>query len=266
MSTRYTNSPLVEAVAELRWPSPHGLMQPGVPTPIMPPASQVYENGFSLLTAKMAELGCHQVERLVPPGFPLMPSQPTFRFKPSSDKAGGPNFLYQAGPFFFAANALQPYTEWTSFSKAISDGLSVFETVESLAPDKINCSPTLRYINAFKGELVEGFDVFSFICNVLNIKIELPRAITDKVSGGPVKPSLQLQIPVEAGFMSINLGEGVVESESAIILDIVVSCKVIENFSREHVCASFEQAHQLIHDTFFELTESISAAMKPEVR
>ena len=112
----FSNPPLVELVAELRW-TPAGVGAPapaaGVKLIQFPLASEHAEQTFTNFSNQVAAQGFGNSERLVPVGFPYLPFMVVYRFR--KPPAQGENFLYQIGWGVFSANALPPYRDWDSF-------------------------------------------------------------------------------------------------------------------------------------------------------
>ena len=123
MGLTFTNSPLLEIIAELRWAPAQAIEPGGPPMPVMPQASSPYEELFMRFGAKISALGYEGVERLVSNNFPMMPYEPVYRFR---SKSGGPDStLYQIGPNIFSANAIPPYKSWDKFAPKVREGVTV---------------------------------------------------------------------------------------------------------------------------------------------
>lgn len=116
MTTIFRNPPLIEMIAELRWPTQG---QSAVPV-VLPGANGSAEAMFLQWIARMGGLGYEHVERLAPAGFPLPLDAPVLRVKP---KTGLPqNTLFQLGPQLFTANATPPYLSWQDFAPTAREG------------------------------------------------------------------------------------------------------------------------------------------------
>ena len=188
MTLSFNNAPLVELIAELRWnqlpqmgavpapPAPQGIQQPtmfvlghnAVEEFLMRVGGEVYQRGYRL------------AERLVPPGFPIMPSQAVCRYR-SSD-ANKASTMYQAGFGTFTVNAVPPYKSWEEFAPVVAGGVDALLAArqpEGNLPQFLSVS--LRYIDAFRETLTEGHDVSSFLSDVLGFTVGLPEGSPGKL-------------------------------------------------------------------------------------
>src|SRR5437868_4412920 len=101
--TTFESPPLIEIVAELRW----GLPEIGLPNEPqvlqnlsfgVGPSTRL-EELFMRFGAKAAAHGYTTFERIVPPGFPLLPFQPVYRYRKASEDQA--TTLYQLGAGVF---------------------------------------------------------------------------------------------------------------------------------------------------------------------
>ena len=175
----FSNPPLIELVAELRW-------LPGVSNAGAPVSGQVTvqfpiasaEESFEKFRRSVASKGFVVSERIVPPGFPMLPFSVAQRFrKPSTDE----NYVYQIGMGVFSANALPPYRSWDSFRPVVSEGVDTL-LASRHASDSGNVSVILRYLDVFSADLTDGLKSFDFINSVLGIEVRLPAVLMDQIA------------------------------------------------------------------------------------
>ncbi len=269
MTTTFSKAPLVEIVAEFRWSQKPDVMlqsqQPaGIPAPLMAMNSSRFDEFFMRFGGEVYKEGFQRAERIVPAGFPLMLYQPVFRYRKSTDADG--SALYQTGAGMFSAHAIPPYRSWDEFAPVVQAGIDALlnarEESEKALPFT---SVSLRYIDAFRSELTGGRDAESFIRDVLGIAIGLPNGLSKLVAPGKkVKPMLQLSLPL-ANNMSMNVGiaEGIVNSETAIVMDTTVSTSVEVPAERNSAMDTLHSARSIIHEMFFDLTTTIQPLMQP---
>jgi len=265
----FRNAPLVEIVVELRWQPGAGQMPiPLSPTgPVQPQFSLVvgsqldaFMNRFG---SEIAQHGFRRVERLIPPGIPMIPGQVVTRFKSDSDKV---TVLYQVGPGVFTANATPPYRSWENFLPEVEQGLgalfSARDASESGTPFR---TVSLRYIDAFNATLTQGKHPAAFLSEVLKFTLELPEVIDKyRVPEQPYKPYLTLTIPVKDGVISLNYGEALVSGKQAILFDTTYSVTANIASDKKAIVDVLHSSHGAIRDIFLELTKPIHALMQPE--
>lgn len=272
MSLSFKNAPLVELVAELRWTEPPA--EGGAPTPLAPQgvgqqpilvfSSNAVEEFLMRVGGEVYQRGYCLAERLVPPGFPLMPSQAVYRYRSADD--GKTSTIYQAGFGTFTVNAVPPYQSWEKFVPVVSDGvdalLAARRTEGAIPPF---ASVSVRYIDAFREEFTEGRDASSFISDVLGFTIGMPEVISRQVAAGQtVKPSIQLSIPLANRMrMDMAIGPGTVNNESTLLMDTTVSAVEPVPADREAIMRVMNAAHDIIHDVFVEVTKPIQRLMQP---
>ncbi len=275
MTLSFNNAPLVELIAELRWnqlpqmgavpapPAPQGIQQPtmfvlghnAVEEFLMRVGGEVYQRGYRL------------AERLVPPGFPIMPSQAVCRYR-SSD-ANKASTMYQAGFGTFTVNAVPPYKSWEEFAPVVAGGVDALLAArqpEGNLPQFLSVS--LRYIDAFRETLTEGHDVSSFLSDVLGFTVGLPEVVSRKIAvDQKAKPSIQLSVPLANGMrMDMGIGEGMVNNEGAVLMDTTVSAVEPVEADRDAIMAVMNAAHDIIHEVFMEVTKPIQGLMQPNER
>lgn len=269
MSLPRKNAPLVELIAELRWdpkPEHEGMTQmPSGPTFIA--AQGKVESFFMKFAMEANVLGHGEPERLVPPGFPVIASQPVVRLRRRED--GQPKTLYQVGPGIFSANAVPPYESWSGrFRKVVEQGVAaLIKTRPMEEQDSPFTGLTLRYIDAFDERHTEGKSLDAFIRDVFKIEISWPEAITQHLAEGAcVVPMVQLQIPMADGLvMALSVGQGVIDGRAVILLDSSVATTFPVSPKLDAVMEGFQTAHDAIAATFKPLIKPIEHLM-PEFK
>jgi len=266
MSVTYQNAPLVELIAELRWgdstPTAQAPGQAVVVRLALPGTKD--EEMYMHLSAIMSRGGYSRLERLLPPGVPLPPTQVACRFRPSDPSAQSP--LFQVGPRVFTANALPPYRSWVSFGPVVEQGVSwLFEAHEraGLKPPALNVA-MIRYIDAFDGHLTGGRDIHAFLREVMGLQILLPPALRELATDAArIAPTLQLMVPASVGQVRITFAEGKKGNESAIMMDTTVVIQREIGPDAKGAIAALTEGRQVIHDLFRELTAPIHELMEP---
>jgi uncharacterized protein (TIGR04255 family) len=264
----FRNAPLVEIVTELRWQSAQGKV------PILSPEGAAQPQ-FSLIVAsqldaflsrfgiEMGHHGFRRVERLFPPGIPMIPGQVVSRFKSDSENV---TVLYQLGSGVFTANATPPYRTWQGFLPEVEKGLAALLAARDPSESETPFSTvSLRYIDAFNTTLNRGKDSHAFLSDILNFKLELPEAITKyRMVDRPLKPYLTLSVPVNGGVLTLNYGEVLVSGKEAILLDITRSVVGSVAADKQAVIDVLNASHTVLQDVFLELTKPIRSLMQPE--
>jgi uncharacterized protein (TIGR04255 family) len=187
--------------------------------------------------------------------------QIVWRFRNPSDSSK----LFQIGPGLFSANALQPYHRWREFEPTV--GLGVNALLASRSADEAKqsfSSVSLRYINAFSGELLGGRPPAAFINQVLGFGQILPAPISSLVdSAKNMSASTNLIIPIAntAKRMKLVVGDGVAKGEPAAVFDVTVT---EQNVAIGDAMKSFITSRDIIRQCFLDLTMSIHDVMQPE--
>jgi uncharacterized protein (TIGR04255 family) len=266
MSTTLENAPLVELIAEVRWPcSPvQGIAPSGgsVITGGFLAAPLGNNEFFDHFSASVHAEGYSRSERLVPLGSPEFPHQAVYRFKKSDEQQT--TSLYQLGPGIFSANAVPPYESWREFDPVIRRGVECLLAARGQADRHTPFSSlSLRYIDLFRPELTEGRTVDAFIREVFKIDVSLPHALAQHVPQGEVaRPFLQFQLPMNGGFvMNFAVGEGIADGKPGIIMDTSVATTVEVAPNVNAVMENFIAAHNAIDVSFRALIEPIAHLM-----
>lgn len=266
-------APIVELIAELRWQQTASTTGTGEPPPISgmilgAPTSAGIEEFFMRFGVAAAKINHRNIERLIPPGFPLIPHQPVYRFRP--DQGHSPTAsIYQVGPGLFTANAIPPYESWKTFEPIVRVGVEALLGARPPAEAQVAFSGiSLRYIDVFDQIFTQGRDSTAFLSEVLGIFISLPPVLTEYVSSGSfVKPVLQLSIPMASGStFGLVYGEGSAGARHGLVLETSLSTVQPVAPTADDVMAKFNHFHEVIHKSFVELTKPLHSLMPPEAR
>jgi len=263
MGLTFKHPPLLEIIAEVRW-QPAQMLDPaaGVAMPVMPQLAAPYEGAFLKFTAKMGAEGYESVERLVPYNAPMLPHAPVLRLRPK--RGSKESTLYQIGPNMFSANATRPYTSWDDFKGKVELGLVALLGCRPPQDTNAPLIASLRYIDAFRGKLLNGAPTMDFLSEMLGVRIQLPQAITGHCEPNkPILPKLQLAIPLSFGTMSMNFAEGHVDGERAVFMDTSVLLTSPMPPEAPRIMEGFSMARQVIHSVFVKLTTPLADQMVP---
>jgi uncharacterized protein (TIGR04255 family) len=262
-TTVFKQPPLIEIVAEVRWNLPHGEVPPqfaNVPMPV--PDIGGHESHFLNFASKAGVRGYGQVERLVPPGFPLLAYQAAVRYRSSAANAP----IFQLGPGVFTANIAPPYKSWNSFLPHLEIGIELLlESRADLERGQPFSEVRLTYFDAFGERLIRGKSVTDFLAQDLGIRIELPKAITEFCTNpAGVKPSISVVVPIKAGAMELKISEGWVRNAPTLIMVTTVIYKGPVQADRKTVLKALDEAHTIIHESFIAMTPTLHKLMEPE--
>ena len=266
MGVTFENAPLIELIVEVRWGA--GLKFPlfGPQQVSMRVAAGVYgetEELFRRFASLIAPEGFSLIERLVPPGFPTLPVQPVYRYQKASQETG--KVLYQLGTGTFSVHALPPYKAWDDFEPTVRKGIKALLEARGDSEHQQSYGGTIvRYINAFSGDLRQSRSVASFVRDVLGIQITLPKSVEKIVlPDGEIKPQLNLLIPVHSGYqLALNIGEGLVNGQLAILMDIIAASGGETSPAEHSLMAKLKALHDVVHDIFMEMTIPLHDVMK----
>jgi uncharacterized protein (TIGR04255 family) len=262
----FSNPPLVELVAELRWvPGPVGSPAPAAGAGMIqfPLASEHVEQTFTNFSNYVAAQGFAISERLVPVGFPYFPFAVVYRFRKLP--AQGENFLYQIGPGVFSANALPPYRDWDSFRPIVQAGVQALLGSRHASEASDFTMVSLRYIDLFSEEFTDGRQSFRFLNDILGLKVELPKTLNEQaIDIDRLQSGLQLSIPLKTGLsMNLNFQQGSAAGKNGIVMTTEVLTSLPTAPDLPTIMETLEKAHGSIRITFLGLTERIRARMRP---
>jgi len=262
-TTVFRQPPLVEIVAEVRWDVPRGEV-PHQFANISIPVTDTGAHESQVLTfaSKAGARGYGLAERLVPQGFPLLAHQAGVRYR--SNTAGAP--IFQLGPGVFTANITPPYNSWSSFLPHLEIGVELLLESRAVSEkDRPFSELRLTYFDAFGEKLTRGKAVTDFLAEDLGIRIELPKVITGLCTDPTgVKPSFSVAVPIRAGTIELKISEGWVRGVPNLVMVTTVICKGPVQAIKETVLQAFNDAHAIIHESFFEMTTTLHELMEPE--
>jgi uncharacterized protein (TIGR04255 family) len=257
----FSNPPLVELVAELRWvPGISGPSNPDGSVTVQFPLAFV-EESLEIFRRSIAAKGFTISERLIPAGFLTLPFTVVQRFRRSSNEE---NYAYQIGVGVFSANALPPYRDWESFRPIVREGVETL-LASRHAADRANISVVLRYLDVFSNELTEGRKSFDFLNEVLGITLRLPtRLIERALNPRELRAGLQVSLPLNDGLaMNIGVQDGSAGGKTGVLMTTEVFTIQPVNADLDLIMQKFEKSHDNIRVTFLDLTTKIHDKMKP---
>ena len=262
----FENAPLVEIVAELRWTpadlalAPQPTSAPAIAIATSQPAS--LDQLVNTFSGELYQKDFRQLERLIPPAFPVVLHQPIFRFRKGQNDPA----LFQLGLGLFSANGLQPYRSWIDFRPVVELGVKALLKARVQA-DQFSLH-SLRYINVFGTDLLDGQSITKFMSDTLGVSIELPDPLSGFIDNpDTVKSQLQLVIPIKGSKKSMELiiGEGVLATAPAtptLLMHMTLSEPAVDADTQK-IMDAFDSSRKIIHDTFIKMTEKIHLLMKP---
>lgn len=258
MVASFAKAPLVEIIAELRWSPGEAKETDGDPVQ----APEVWEKFFDDFGREVEEAGYPRSERILPSQIPPLMHSVTYRHMPSRASADSSPAFLQVGPGIFSANALQTYKTWAEFQPALETGIAAL--LKSFDDDK-PFTLTLRYVNAFHKDLYGDRTAASFITDVLGFRIDIPAAVSSLAAPGEaIRSVIQTKLKTgEQTSLSINIGEGRVAGKRAVVLDWMTQIAEVDP-DADIVLKRFGEAHQTMHDLFFEITKPIHDLMQPK--
>jgi uncharacterized protein (TIGR04255 family) len=264
----FQRAPLIEIIAELRWlPAGVGATAMGQVQLALGGADP---DGFLLSFGRRPEVATFtHAEKLVPSGFPSVWQQIVWRFRDPS----APAALLQVGPGIFTANALQPYKRWSEFRPTVEKGVkALLASRPAQEKDQPLTGLSLRYINGFPPETMEGLTPADFMQNVLKFSVDPPAALKNLYAANTAaSTSVNLLIPVAntSKRMSVQVGDGTIRPVGAavdtpvVLLDLTVSETVPVPPNANDVLSSLDQSRDIIHKAFLEMTIAIHEKMEP---
>lgn len=260
-------APLAEIVAEVRWTDPSVFMLPGQNISLSEPnnsADEFYMRFGGVAYSK----GFKRAERLIPPGFPIPMGQVVYRYRPAEDSEDklARSAMWQIGPGVFAANAIPPYKSWREFSPWVEAGIgAMIETRSEKERSSHFSTVSLRYIDAFTEDYLEGATFAEFLRDKLGFKVKLPDVFNSKLKiDSDIEHIIQFSFPVEGDMtLAFSASQGKFKGADALIVSIQVSCDKPVNPELNFVMQKLHAARNIIHDIFFEMTGSLHTLMKP---
>jgi uncharacterized protein (TIGR04255 family) len=265
----YRIVPLIELIAELRWEMHHPLAMamggstfpPGVQQVQIPYFDHSANEQFaSLFSSFCQKEGVLTVERLQPPGFPMMPGQVSHRFRPANKLAE----LYQVGPGVFTANAIPPYNSWRQFRGFLEQGVSALLSSRPDSDKESSIKISVQYIDAFDMRFWKGKTAQRFVEDTLGFAITVPPVLESiKSEGEEIKTNLQMSLGVRGGFvMNCQISEGVANGQPCVLMhtNVVASGSVAPDL--KEIMSSLDSAQEIQHRLFEGVTKDLHAFME----
>lgn len=258
----FNEPPLIELIAEVRW-SPVGV-PPGaaVPGNVAAFDPSAFDSLFMRFAGLIGAKGFTQSERLVPPGFPSLLYQATYRYSRNGVEPG--QALFQLGPGIFSTHITPPYKRWSDFAPFLEDGIEALVSVRKATEKEPTFDRSMvRYLDCFTTRYTQGRDPRSFIKDALGITVGLPDAIERRArSGNDISPTLQLSFPLGVGkVMNFRAGAGKVGKHAGVVVDssVVTTAKFSANLGS--ILSALDEAHRVLSDSFVEITAPIHHLM-----
>jgi uncharacterized protein (TIGR04255 family) len=264
LTTQFANPPIVELIAEIRWPfygsKEFQEAQAGSGFVIETPHFEI-DAFLTRFGAAILALGYTSSERLVPQGVPSAPGQPVFRYRsPEHD-----GIMVQAGWGVATVNAVPPhYKSWTNFVPRLQEVLGAL--TEARGDDnQPYYHASVRYIDAFGAAWLNSMTPAAFARDILGFDVRLPRAIdTHRDAADAPQAAFQLTFPIKNGMRArVTVGEGVVNGNQALIYDTLLGIDEPVAATADAVLAALDEAHSIVHEMFEGVTAPIRDRMKP---
>lgn len=266
---KFSNSPLVEIVAEIRWGE--SIAAPKL-RQLEGELGEAYDVSYDAFVKAMRPLGYRNIERLIPAGFPGFYGHPSMRCRPDpaddvAEESLLSSTLVQFGPGIFAVNGMQPYSSWDEFYPFVQNALVAFidgciippvvaETCDSV-------QVLVRYVDAFTEAFTEGRSAAQFMRDGLGIAIDVADVLQGEAGEAFDIPALSLVVPLEQGRMTLKFTDGQFRSNKALMLQMDFKRSELVAFNAEDVMQAFAQGRDAIHRAFVGMTRSIHEVMQP---
>jgi uncharacterized protein (TIGR04255 family) len=221
------------------------------------------EQMLASLGAKLYELGFHRSERLIPPSYPIVMGQPVVRYR--SDDGAKSSVLYQAGADVFSVHGIPPYSSWEHFVPSVQLGVEAI--VQARGENQTPFSQvSLRYLDFFGDGLVAGRSISAFVSEVLGFRVELPTPVVEVASSKELQSLLlRFVLPVEGGVLNLVVGDGRMNNQTGVIMDVTVTSATQIAGNYESVIKIFNSAHDTISKIFLGVTKPIEDLMQPRI-
>lgn len=248
----YSHAPLVEVIAEVRWPIitlrslAGGAIDP------------YFESCAPKFQESAAKAGFKHVERLIPEAVPaeMVPRQPIFRFRKGANQWP----LFQIGPGIFTCNIVPPYLGWKKeFKPVLDQGLDLLESAFPFQQILRAESFELRYIDAFTDD--HGFTTShaAFLAAALGIQVSFPDQLLNRCNVELESISIALESRLRLkGFpadLVLRFGPGKKEGAEALLSEF----RLMSN--KDQIAAStlsskdwMDSAHNMVRTAFDTIT------------
>jgi uncharacterized protein (TIGR04255 family) len=252
----FQNAPLVEIVAELRWQVPQLAAADQAGNPVQLPivlADNAMTALFHRTTAAVGEHGFDRLEQLMPPSSPspVLLSQMMYRYRRTDEVP----VLAQIGPGMFSVNALPPYKSWKEFHPYLEGGI---EGLLEALTERPELTVSLRYIDAFRQDLTSNRDAKAFATEVLGFRLDLPPTLQARLpQGAQARMSFQVALPIPGMSMTITVSDGQLGPDSVVLMNTDVRIDDVLPSDKQAILSELDKAHDLIHGTFMDMTQSI---------
>jgi uncharacterized protein (TIGR04255 family) len=259
----YSNAPLIEVIAEIRWAlQPLGALPGAAVDPHFEITSQE-------LTGAAKALGFATIETLVPPEVPreFLAYQPILRFR----KRAGLWPLFQIGPGVFSVNIVPPYDGWSSFKPTLEGAVDAFLKSYPAANKLLKITNiSLRYMDAFTVEHGRRKPA-EFLKAGLGITVGMPDVVRQKLSlqDEPESVSLEMayRLPMGAS-LHIKALQGSRDNTPATMVELICfpDGSSVKNETPD-LMRWFDDAHAVLSDAFETLaTDDLKNKMGPRTK
>ena len=260
MRLYFRKAPVVEINVQLQWLPLNGIVVPPRSAAVIQLGGE--EEWFTLFASQVAAMGFTQSERLVPMGAPVVPYQPIYRYRATSNST----VMFHLGQGVFSVNAMPPYRTWDHFSPLVRGGLSSLLT--ALPPQHKN-NPfhlvQVRYVNILADEILQGLSPTRFVTETLNWQMKLPTALHQSIDMSTadaffVRSRFRVNDSVN---LLVNVGEVLQNGKPVALLDLLAEMTNVEP-SDEMIIGAVENMHAVIHKIFVELVDPIRDLLEPD--
>lgn len=121
----------------------------------------------------------------------------------------------------------------------------------------------VKYIDAFKGDLLGEYSQLDFMNKVIGLKIGMAQPM-EAVCTDTSKVGVHLQwtLPVGPGQMTMVIGHGISEGQPSVLMDttVVIARKI--GADRDAAIGALREARGVIHQVFKEMTTPIHELMQ----
>lgn len=266
---KFSNSPLVEIVAEIRWGE--SIAAPKL-RQLEGELGGAYDESYQAFVNVMRPLGYRNIERLIPAGFPGFYGHPSVRCRPDPADESGPDTalsstLVQYGPGIFAVNGMQPYSSWDDFAPLVHNALAAFVeggVIPQDAGDECDQVQVLvRYVDAFTEDFTKGRTAAQFMRDSLSVAVSVPDVLMGEADAAFDVSSLNLVVQVDHGKMGLKFSDGQFRSSKALMLQMDFKRNELVDFGVDVVMQAFAQGREQIHKAFVGMTRPIHDVMEP---